>query len=538
MPGSNDEANPSKLRGSAVDGLGGWGNPVSPDSRLPKDAASMPPSSQAALFALAAWALSALHYATFFDIEKPIFTDNRYFLYFAWRIAEGDIAHLELFDNKTFLSNFVGAALYKIADTLGIDPLHFIRASMLALASLGGLLAYWVFRRIGQGRIVVGFLGLFALLGFGILGELPAVGNFPKLVMGLLIPAAALSVARGWWFTAGVCGALAFMDWQVGALVGVASVATALLSKGNRVRSATRVIAGGLFGLAPFVLYFALNGALGAAVEQTFGMALARASDSLETVSLSSRIGEMIWAAGKADPDQRALMVISLAGLPLSWAGCWHLRGTSAGRMLLTLSLAYTGLFVFSLNDFQRFGDFYVLMLISAFWLGITWTGLLFLLEHRFGRDPGRRRVIAAVLLLATGLAARPLLLRPPIDLRTKHVPQSVTLSDQRALAGALRERIGDEPFIALASSEILFLMRQKSALPIIYLNVPSHVYNSRSPGEPIEETAARLIEEVGPERFIYPQRKPIADRLEREYHLTTFQTPSGDYVVRIYERN
>ena len=29
-----------------------------------------------------------------------------------------------------------------------------------------------------------------------------------------------------------------------------------------------------------------------------------------------------------------------------------------------------------------------------------------------------------------------------------------------------------------------------------------------------------------------------IADRLEREYHLTTFQTPGGDYVVRIYERN
>lgn len=206
---------------------------VNPELRVEGEP-SASSSSQAAFFALAAWALSAVHYATFFDIEKPIYTDNRYFLYFAWRIAEGDIAHLELFDNKTFLANFFGAALYRLADVLSIDPIHFIRGAMLAFASLGGLMTYWIFRRIGGGSAVVGFLGLFALLGFGILGELPAIGNFPKFLMGPFVLASGLAVARGWWFAAGVCGALAFMDWQVGALAGAAAVATALLSEGSR----------------------------------------------------------------------------------------------------------------------------------------------------------------------------------------------------------------------------------------------------------------------------------------------------------------
>lgn len=145
--------------------------------------------------------------------------------------------------------------------------------------------------------------------------------------------------------------------------------------------------------------------------------------------------------------------------------------------------------------------------------------------------------MIAAGLLVVAALAARPLFLRPAVDLSRKRVPPGVTLSDQRAVAAALRERIGDQPFIALGSSELLFLMRKKNALPIIYLNVPSSVYHARSGAEPIEETAARLIEEVGPERFIYPLSRPIAGRLEREYDLAEFQSPSGDYVVRMYER-
>ncbi len=492
----------------------------------------------AALFAFVAWAISALHYATFFELERPIYTDVRYFLYFAWRLAEGDVAHLELFDNKTFLANFAGAALYRLGEGLGLDPLHFIRATMLALASYGGLLAYWVFRRIGHGSVATGYLGLLALLSFGILGELPAIGNFPKLLMGLFIPATALAIARGYWLAAGIFGALAFLDWQVGALVGGAAVVCALGSGEGRARNTTRVVLGGLLGLAPFLVYSVIHGALGAAFEQTFAMSLARASDSIDTMGWAARLERIAWTAGRADPEQRALMLISLVGLPLSWAWCWREWGTSTGRLLLVLCLTHTGLFVFSLTDFQRFGDFYVLMLTSAFWLGITWAGALGWAARWAGSDPRKRRAAVAVALVLATLAARPFAFRPPINLWTKHVPQSVTLGDQREAATALRQRIDDGTFVALASSELLFLMRHKNPLPIIYLNVPSHLYNALPGEENPSETAGRLIESTDPDFFVYPLRHPLPPRLQQNYTLTPLEQEPGGYRVQVYERN
>ena len=511
---------------------------MNPDVRPGLVPHSTPPATHAALFAFVAWAISALHYATFFDVERPIYTDVRYFLYFAWRLAEGDVAHLELFDNKTFLANFVGAGLYRLGGSLGLDPLHFIRASMLALASFGGLLAYWVFRRIGHGSVATGFLGLFALLSFGILGELPAIGNFPKLLMGLFIPAAALAIARGYWTASGVCSALAFLDWQVGALVGGAAVVCALCSGNQRGRNTARVILGGLLGLAPFVFYYALHGALGAAIDQTFAMSLARASDSIDTMSWTARLEKIAWTAGRADPEQRALMLVSLVGLPVSWAWCWREWGTSAGRLLLALCLTHTGLFVFSLTDFQRFGDFYVLMLTSAFWLGIAWAGALGWAAHWAGPEPRKRRAAIVTVLALALIAARPFTFRAPIDLRTKHVPPSVTLGEQREVAAALRQRIEGRTFVALASSEILFLMRYENPLPIIYLNVPSHLYNAHPGEETPSETAGRLIESTDPDLFVYPLRHPLPPRLQRNYTLTPMEQTPGGYRVRVYERN
>ena len=51
----------------------------------------LPQSSRDRLFAAAALALSSVHFASFFDRQLPIYTDIRYFLYFAWQMAEGAI---------------------------------------------------------------------------------------------------------------------------------------------------------------------------------------------------------------------------------------------------------------------------------------------------------------------------------------------------------------------------------------------------------------------------------------------------------------
>ena len=107
-------------------------------------------------------AFSIAHFATFFDPERSIVGDLSYFLYFAWRISEGAIPHLDLFDNKTFLASYAGALLYRLGDGLGVDPLATIRAGYLGLCALGGPLAFLVFRRLGGRDPVAGLLGFFA----------------------------------------------------------------------------------------------------------------------------------------------------------------------------------------------------------------------------------------------------------------------------------------------------------------------------------------------------------------------------------------
>jgi len=491
-------------------------------------------ASQPALFTALALALSALHFGLFFETETPIRTDVRYFLYFAWQIAEGAVPHLDLFDNKTFLSSLLAAGIFRLGEILGQDPLQAIRISTLGLSAFGGLLSFWIFRRLSRGSTVAGFLGLAAFGSFGILGELPAIGNFPKLLMVVLASAMALAVARRAWFAAGACSALAFLDWQVGGLVGLAAFVAALASGEHWARNTLRLIGGALVGILPLILYFAANGALGAAVEQTFAMALARAAESTESVSTLDRIARFGWTTTRMGLSERFLLAISLLGLPLSWLWLRREGSSAAGRLLLPLCVYHTAILGFSLVDFQRFPDFYVLMATAAFWLGIVWTRCFAALSrhHAFGATAAA----TAILVVAVAFG-RPFFLRPETNLTTAHVPASVTLSEQRAVARALRERLAGQPFVALASAEILFLMRHRNPLDIVYLNVPSHRYHALDENESIEATAARLVEGVEPQAFVWPGRYELAPRLANRYARVEIAVPDGEYVVRFYER-
>ena len=59
------------------------------------------------VWGLVAFAIALAHFATFDFQRAPIQVDIRYFLYFAWRITEGDTPYLDLFDPKTPLSSTV-----------------------------------------------------------------------------------------------------------------------------------------------------------------------------------------------------------------------------------------------------------------------------------------------------------------------------------------------------------------------------------------------------------------------------------------------
>ncbi len=496
---------------------------------------------QRALFSLAALLISGLHFATFFDLEQSILTDIRYFLYFAQRVAAGDVPHLDLFDNKTFLASFVGALFYRAGELLGLDPLHVIRAGYLALSAFGGLLCFWIFRRLGGGSSLAGFLGLFAALSFGFTGSFAAIGNAPKILMNLCGLGMILAVARRHWFLAGLLGALAFMDWQVGALVGLAALVSALASGPQRLRTATRVVIGGGLGLAPFAIYYAFHGALGQALHQTLALSLFRGSVQLAGTTVETRLGRMNWVIDRVAPDQEWLLGVALVGLPVGLCWLWKERRSEIGQLLLPLLLYTGGIAAFSLLDFQRYGDFYALVSAIILWLGILWVAAFSWIRRRFAgvfsTHPNLRWLAGTAGLLLAAVIARPLWFHPEIRIHSLHVTESVTLSEQREVARELREKIGAKSFGLLASSEVLFLLPHRNPMPQVYFNDPAYRAYRNSDTEGMNAAASRLIASVNPDLFIFPGRRKLNPEIELRYAPAEIRSSQGNYFVVVHER-
>ena len=288
-------------------------------------------------FSVLALAISALHFSGFFNPEESVRTDIRYFLYFAQRIAVGDVPHLDLFDNKTFLASFVGAGFYRVGELLGIDPLHAIRIGYLGISAWAGLLCFWIFRRLGNGSSLAGFLGLFASLSFGFTGAFAAIGNSPKILMHLFALGMILAVARQQWLDLRLEPRQHEPDWQVGALVGIAALLAAWLQTPRRAAASGQVIFGGLLGLAPFAIYYASHGALGLALHQVLTLSLARGSTQLAETTILTRLQRIDFVVERIAPGQEWLLVMALFGLPLALYWLCRFWQSEAGRLLLPL---------------------------------------------------------------------------------------------------------------------------------------------------------------------------------------------------------
>lgn len=485
---------------------------------------------------LAAVVLCAFHFSSFGPGSQPIVTDIRFFVYFAWRVAEGAVPHLDYFENKTQLASFAGALFHKLGDLLGADPLMAIRWGYLTIAALGGMVAYSVLRRLGRDRAVAGGLGVLAYCSFGLLGVMPAIGNIPKLLMALGGSIAALLLYRRRWFWAGVAGALAFMDWQVGGLVGLAALATAALHGAPRVRAVLRVVAGGAAGLAPFLLYYGLNGALGNAVRQVIGSSLFRGSATLAHRDLSDRLDKIAGVVNLACPWQQWLFYLGLTGMAVVAWWLWRRRREDAARLLLPLAIYHYGVVAFSLIDFQYYGDFFLLLHSVAFFLGVVWVALHGLIESTVAER--RRPVVAAIALLIVFASARPGLLRPRFELVTPIAAPGATLTDQRRVADALNARLGDGSVAFMQNSELLFLMRRRNSLPLAYCNLPAWSYHRQTSDEPFATTCARLLLSSDADALVPPRWLGYDFLMRNGYAVVPLSSDGGRYAVKVAIRS
>jgi hypothetical protein len=483
---------------------------------------------------LLAFALAALHFASFYDPELPIVTDVRFFLYFAWRIAEGAVPHLDLFDNKTQLASVAGALFYRVGAEAGVDPLVAIRAGELSLCTLGAMLLFWTGRRLGGGSPACGFLALLAGCSFGLLGALPAVGPLPKLLMSVLATAGALLAHDRRWAAAGACAGLAFLDWQIGALLGLGLLGAALASGPGRARAAARLALGALAATLPFAAWLASRGALREAWLQCIVASLSRASAHQAGMDLAGRLERIAHAAARTTPEQGWLLAVAFLGLALAPWWLARSRGTDRLRLLLPLVVHHVGIAVFALLDFQWYGDFFALLHAAAFGVALVWIS-----AHLGVRAlcPARARAaFAAALVAAAALAARPGPLRPELAIGTPDAPIGVTLSDQREVARATERHLGGRRALFLGSSELLYLMRRRNPLPLVYWNAASHGRYRLGEDESSAATAARLVREAGAEALFW-RGIPPPGVVPEGWSTREIASASGHYRVRVYER-
>ncbi len=451
---------------------------------------------------LVAVALLVLHFASFDFESLPLVTDARYYAYFSWRIAEGDVPHLDFFDNKTQLTSYAGAVFYKVSNALGVDALIGMRIGYLLLSVLGGLLAFLAYRQLAGG--VAALLGVLAYCTFGLMGILPAIGPTPKLWMSVAATAAALLVRRGLWFWAGFAGAVGFMDWQIGVLVWIAAFISACVLE-RTWRAALLVAAGGAAGLAPFVLYYAWNGALVDTFSQVVLASLYRGAAVAKVSSLASRLDTFSVVSGFALGSRAFLFYWSALGMAV--AGWWLWRRPEHRRLLLPLAIYHFGVVAFSLTDFQWYGDYFLLLHTASFFLALLYIAVCELAVARMGARVHARSLVTVMALVVAAVLARPGPLQPDMQLRrVKPAPyRGASLQDQLEVAAILSERIGVKRVAFLEHSDLLFLMRRANGFPTVFWNRPTWSVFRSSPEEDIVSSARRMVLEADAEVVVVP---------------------------------
>jgi hypothetical protein len=473
-------------------------------SVVPRRLAAVPAGAWAALLATA-------HAFSFLDPQRAILWDQRYYTYFAFLIADGEVPYRDFFDNKMPLSIVMGAGAYRLAAWLGLDPLLSIRCAELALVAASGLAAFALVRRLYAGSLLAGALGLLAHCGFLLLGAYPAIGVLPKLRMALFASLAALCVDSRRWVLAGVCAGLALLDWQVGGLAVVGVVAAALIGGRGRSSRLGRSALGLALALLPFAAWLGASGALGDAWSQAV-VSLAGSGEEAAGLGLARRVGRILYTLRGACGGHLWLVGVGLIGLVLFAWRFGRLWRRGRGALPVALAVYAYGLLGFKLVDYQSYGDLYPALHALALFAAVALTEAVRCTSAclwRRGRRAGPRLIpVAAVLTLAA--LTRPVL-HGGLSLpgRPEAAHPGATLADQREVMLRATAELDAAHTAFVGTSELLFLAGRPNTIPFAYWNRVTHRHYRSSPRESPERSLRRLLTERGIHTLVFGAPAP-----------------------------
>ncbi len=448
---------------------------------------------RAALERLSPWiaiaAVVAFH-ASFAERDRALFLDQRYYVHFAQRIADGAVPHRDLFDNKPELASVLAAPAVLAGDRLGIDRVRAVRLASVATAAATGLAAAALAATVHRSRLAAALAAL-AWTAAPLLGFQPSVGPVPKLWMTLLAIVSGLLAARRRWFAAGAVAAAAALDWQVGALAGIGVLAAAALERERPVRAAAAVAAGGVATTAVVAAALARAGALRPALEQTVLATLVRGSGSVARRGAEARLEQVASWMRESGAAPAWLAVAGLAGVLGTLLALGRLRGRPSLPALLPATVLGTGVLGLTLLDFQGYGDLFVVVAFLATFAGLA-AGAL---ERLLRRVEPRDGLGAAVLLAMLALAAHPWS-PSPLALEERLWPAGVDLDVQRRVARELADLARGRTLGFAGCSEQLSLSGVPNAFSFPFWNRATWGNFRRDASEPSGKALLRIASE------------------------------------------
>ena len=475
-------------------------------------------------------AVVAFH-ASFADRDRPLFLDQRYYVHFAQRIAEGAVPHRDLFDNKPELSSALAAPAVLVGDRLGIDRVRAVRLGSIAVAAATGL-AVAAFAGAVHGTRLATAPAALCWTAAPLLGFQPSVGPVPKLWMTLLALVAGLLAGRGRWFAAGAVAAAAGLDWQVGALAGAGVLVAATLEREGRARAVASVAAGGAATIGAVAAALAATGALRPAFEQTVLATLVRGGGSVARRGALARLGQVAAWMRDSGSAPGWLAAAGLAGILVATLSVPRLRGRPVLRILLPPLVLGLGVLGTSLVDFQGYGDLFVLLAFLATFAGLA-AGAMERILSRFEPVDG---LAGAALLALLSLAAHPWSPSLP-SLEQRVWPAGVDLGAQRGVARDLAALARGRRLGFAGCSEQLSLSGVPNGFTSPFWNRATWGHFRRDASEPSGRTLLRIAREAEVDGVVCPPDEASDEFAALGWTRRVLAVPGTRYQVDVFLR-
>lgn len=401
-----------------------------------------------------------------YGFEGTLRRDAALYLYSGQQMAQGVPPYVSVFEVKgplTYLIPGIGAS---IAMLLKLDDIIAVRVAFLILSCLAIVGLYFLGSTLFESRRV-GLLAAFTFIGFWGFGRGAVSGPSAKTPVVLFQLLSLLLTARKRWFWAGLCGSLAALTWQPTAIFPLATILLALTQSRaglERARNAIRAVSGILIPIVVISLYFLHKGALSDLVDGAILFHLnylERGPSSLLNHLRGPIRAVYVGFTVMAIPIALGFLVVCMTYM---WR--MKLHGGSILRLLArdrfaALLLSFPALVIWSLLDFQGYGDFFVLLPYVA--IGFGW--LLYLALEGLMKTVDIRPALQMtwfLVLCATLIGSAAM---------NYYVTAENGLDDQRQWAQWVESRFGrDSKIVSIGEPSILVLLHSTNPNPYVYI--------------------------------------------------------------------